>query len=353
MVDRAGRILSHDDRILVTGANGFIGSRVVAALVAGGFTRVRCLSRGQRGLDRLTALAGAAGSAIEGQCGNLLDPADCLRAVDGVTAVIHLAAGMGSKSFAGCYADSVVATRNLLDACLHAPLLRRFVNVSSLAVYSGFRIRRGAPLTESAPVERNHAARAEPYCYGKIKQELLVARYARDHGLPCTTVRLGVVFGPGKRAIPGRVGIDSPGIFLHLGGRNRLPLLYVDNCADALVASATAPGLDGKVFNVVDDDLPTSGEFLGLVKRRVGWFRSIRVPYRAFYVLNRAWERYAAGSGGQVPAVFNRRHCATYYQGQSYDSASFRRETGWTSRVPMDEALRRYCAYMRKESRHQ
>ena len=48
-------------------------------------------------------------------------------------------------------------------------------------------------------------------------------------------VRPGYVYGQGKSAITGRVGIGSFGIFLHLGGGNRIPLTYVENCADAIV----------------------------------------------------------------------------------------------------------------------
>ena len=82
-------------------------------------------------------------------------------------------------------------------------------------------------------------------------------------------VRPGVVYGPGNKGITGRVGLGTFGLFLHLGGSNEIPLTYVDNCADAIVLAGIKGGVDGEVFNVVDDDLPTSRKFLRLYKKNV------------------------------------------------------------------------------------
>ena len=51
------------------------------------------------------------------------------------------------------------------------------------------------------------------------------------------------------------MGIDTFGFFIHLGGSNQLPLTDVDNCAEAVVLAGLKPGVDGEIFNVVDDDL--------------------------------------------------------------------------------------------------
>ena len=65
------------------------------------------------------------------------------------------------------------------------------------------------------------------------------------------------------------------GGFLHLGGNNLLPLTYVDNCAEAIVVAALTPGASGQVYNVVDDDLVTSKQYLALYKSRVAPVRSV------------------------------------------------------------------------------
>jgi nucleoside-diphosphate-sugar epimerase len=223
--------------------------------------------------------------------------------------------------------------------------IRRFVNVSSLAVYSNAQLRRGAALDETCPIDTQLVERCDPYAYGKAKQDEIVREYGSKHGLPYVIVRPGITFGPGKAKIPGRVGIDTFGVFLHLGLGNLMPLTYVENCAEAMVLAGLTPGIEREEFNVVDDDLPRSREFLRQYKRKVRRIRTFPVPYSIFYLFNFAWEKYSIWSDGQLPPVFNRRTCEAYYKGQSFSNQKVKSLLGWTPRVPMSEGLDRFCSY--------
>lgn len=339
-------IVGKSDLVLVTGANGLIGSKVLEILLEYGFTRLRCLVRSNQNLSALQRISDSSNAEVEFFQGNLLSRDDCRYAAKDVSLVFHLAAGRG-KSFAGCFMDSAVATRNLLDAMREVAHLKRFLSVSSLSVYSGMHIRRGGILDETCAIESNHMARFDPYCYGKVKQDELVLAYGQEYGLPHVIIRPGLVYGPGKKAIPGRVGIDTFGVFLHLGGSNRLPMIFLDNCAEAIVLAGLVEGIDGEVFIAVDDHLPTSREFLRLYKKNVRRFFSISVPYRAFYCMNWLWEKYSKWSEGQLPPVFNRHQCTAYYQAQIYSNRKLKERTGWSPRVPFQEASRQYFEFMR------
>jgi nucleoside-diphosphate-sugar epimerase len=337
-------IIGVDDTILVTGANGFIGVRVVKALLDCGFRRIRCFVRPSGDLTRLQELLAAGPSAhnsIEIVEGNLLLPPDCERAAAGVSVILHLAAGM-EKSFAACFMNSVLTTRNLLDAAVGAGTLKRFVNVSSFAVYSLWNVRRGSTVDESTGVETRPQERFDPYGYAKLKQDELLQTYDQRFGIPYVILRPGVVFGPGKKQLTGRVGIDTFGVFLHMGGSNRIPFTYVDNCADAIVRAGMVPGIDGHIFNVVDDDVPTSRRFLRLYKRHGGWFPSIPVPFTLAYLLSSAWERYSAWSEGQLPPRFNRRRALAEWGGHRYSNEKLKQLVGWSPRVSFDDAVRTY-----------
>jgi nucleoside-diphosphate-sugar epimerase len=144
------------------------------------------------------------------------------------------------------------------------------------------------------------------------------------------------------------VGIDTFGVFLHLGLGNLVPLTYVENCAEAIVLAGLVPGIDGEEINVVDDNLPKSREFLRRYKRGVRRIRSIPVPYPAFYLLNTAWEKYSAWSDGQLPPVFNRRSCEAYYKGHTFSNHKAKTLLGWQPRVAMSDALDRFCASARE-----
>lgn len=343
-------IIGFDDPILVTGANGFIGSRVVEMLLRYGFSNIRCFVRPSSNLTRLHAILAMFPKAkVEVKQGNLLSRQDCEAAASDTTVVFHLAAGI-EKTFPGSFMNSVVTTRNLLDAIVRCGTLRRFVNVSSFAVYSNWHIRRGGLLDETCELESQPVERAEAYAFAKLKQDELVLEYAQKYGIPYVILRPGAVYGPGNSQITGRVGLNTFGIFLHLGGSNRIPFTYVDNCAEAIVLAGIEQGVDGEVFNVVDDDLPTSRQFLRLYKKHVRCFRSIYIPYRIFYFCCFLWEKYSHWSAGQLPPVFNRRRCAAYWKGNKYSNTKLKDRLGWRPTIPFAEASRRYFEYVRKMS---
>ena len=144
---------------------------------------------------------------------------------------------------------------------------------------------------------------------------------------------------PEKQAITGRVGIDTFGVFMHLGGSNRIPLTYIDNCSDAIVLAGVTPGVDGEVFNIVDDDLPSSRQFLRQYKRNVKRFTSIYIPRPVSYVLCRLWEKYSNWSEGQLPPVFNRRRWNSEWKKTRYSNEKLKAKLGWTPKVSMQEGL--------------
>lgn len=342
------RIIDRNELILITGSNGFIGTRVVDALLRSGFSNLRCLVRPSGNLADLQAVLDAApGARVEIMPGNLLSREDCANAVKGVAVILHLAAGI-EKTFPGSFMNSVVATRNLLDAVVDGGSLRRFVNVSSFAVYSNWNLRSGALLDEECETESRPVERAEPYAFAKLKQDQLVIEYSQKFGIPYVILRPGAVYGPRARQLTGRVGIDTFGIFLHLGGSNQIPLTYVDNCAQAIVLAGITSGVDGEVFNVVDDNLPSSRKFLRMYKKHGKSFRSIYVPYWLFYCLSWIWENYSKRSKGQLPPVFNRRRCAIYWKGNKYSNNKLKERVGWRPAVPFAEASKRYFEFVRR-----
>jgi nucleoside-diphosphate-sugar epimerase len=191
-------------------------------------------------------------------------------------------------------------------------------------------------------MEGEPKSRGDAYTYAKVRQDELLIDYVRKYNIPFVIVRPGVVFGPGNRGMHTRVGIGTFGIFLYLGGSNRIPLTYVDNCADAIALAGIKKGVDGEIFNIVDDDIPTARVFLKTYKKHVGNFRSLYVPYGIFYLFSYLWEKYSAWSRGQLPPAFNRRACETYLKGNCYSNEKLKKMLGWKPTVSMEEGLARY-----------
>jgi nucleoside-diphosphate-sugar epimerase len=283
--------------------------------------------------------------------GNLLSRVDCATATKDVAVIIHLAAARGEKSFPDAFMNSVVTTRNLLEAVAGKAHLRRFVNISSFAVYSNSSKPRRGLLDESCPVEARPDLRGDAYCFAKVKQDEIVTEYGEKFGIPYVIVRPGYVYGPGNEAITSRVGIGTFGVFLHLGGANTIPFTFVDNCVDAIVRAGLTKGIDGEVFNVVDDDLPTSRAFLRLYKRNVRGFRSIYLPHVVSYALCYLWEAYSNWSEGQLPPAYNRRSWHANWKKTRYSNDKLKMRLGWTPTVSTAAGFEHYFQSCRERGR--
>jgi len=147
-------IIDRNDPILITGANGFIGSRVVETLLTYGFKNLSCFVRPSSNLDRIKSIVESTDNTkINIIQGNLLSRQDCDEAAMGASVVYHLAASTEEKSFDVAFMNSVDTTRNLLEAILKSKSVKRFVNVSSFTVYSNAKLRPGAMLDETCEVE--------------------------------------------------------------------------------------------------------------------------------------------------------------------------------------------------------
>ncbi len=347
-------IVSPEDPILVTGAAGFIGSRVVEGLLNRGFRRIICFVRPSSDIAKLESIVkrpptGARIAIVEG---NLLSQQDCEKASNDVALTLHLAAGTGEKSYPDAFMNSVVATRNLLEANRRCGQLRRFVLVSSFAVYTNRQKPRPGWLDESCPTEEHAELRGDAYCFAKVKQEQFVAHYGKDFEIPYVVVRPGAVYGAGKDEVTGRGGINTFGFFLHLGGPNTVPFTYVDNCAEAIILAGLVKGVDGEIFNVVDDDLPSSRQFLRQYKKNVRRFKSVYVPHMMSLALCYLWEKYSKWSQGQLPPAFNRRRWYANWKKTNYSNQKLKARLGWVQRVPTSEGLRRFFQSCRQGRRH-
>lgn len=339
-------------KVLVTGAGGFLGVNVVERLLAHGYFDVRCFLRDRGKAERLLALTESyPGAQLELCYGNLRSKSDCARAVEEVSLVVHLAAGLKGAP-AELFADSVIVSRNLLEA-LEARggvsvQQTRVVLVSSFGVYGVVPLGRGARVDETTPLE-DHPELRDPYSHSKLRQEQLFWEYQRKDGFELVVLRPGVIYGPGGGAFSSRVGMQIGPVFFHLGGSNLLPLSYVVNCAEAIVLAAIHPDSAGQVYNVHDDDLPTSSRYLREYKRRVKRIRSIRLPYFATRILTRLLEGYHRRSQGQLPGVLTLYKVAAAWGGNRFSNAKLH-ALGWRQLVATPDGMAQTFEYLRREN---
>jgi len=334
-------------KILVTGATGFLGSVLVARLAASGHNQIRCFTRHSSDRTRLEELRTQyPWLRLESFCGELESRTDAARALDGVEIVYHLAAALRGSP-ADIFFHTVVGSKRLLEA-MEKSGPRRVVLVSSFGVYGVAERPRGSIVDEQTPLEQ-HPERRDPYSYAKLRQELLFREAHERQGFELTILRPGVIYGPGGGRFSTRVGLKLPGLFLHFGGENVLPLSYVDNCADAIVAAGDHADAAGEVYNVHDDDLPTSRAYLRRYQSEVGGIRPVRIPYFAAMAMSRMVEKYHRHSKGQLPAILTPYKSASLWRGNGFCNRKLK-SLGWRQAVPTEEGLRRTFAAFRAES---
>jgi nucleoside-diphosphate-sugar epimerase len=248
------------------------------------------------------------------------------------------------------FMNSVVATRNLLDAIVGMPAPAKLVHCSSFSVIGIADLPRGGMVDESRPMDA-HPERRDSYSHSKHRQEQIVWEYQREHGLRVVVLRPGVIYGPGGGvAMSNRVGLRLFGVFLHLGRKNVLPLTYVDNCADAFVVAGRSDTAIGQIYNVVDDDLVHAKHFLTRYREQVEKVRYVTLPWFATKVLSAAVEKYVDYSKGQLPAIFTRYKTDSMWKGNRFSNEKLK-SIGWHPRVSTDEGIRRHFEYFQPPAR--
>lgn len=335
-------------KILVTGASGFLGSYLVKRLLERGEKDIRCLIRQKNKINNLNLIINEYPDArIEFFEGDLTSKDDASRVVENVDIIYHCAATLkGSPSI--MFLNTVVASKNLLNAIIYKNI-KRVILVSSFSVYGVAKLPKMSVINESTPLE-DFPTKRDAYSYVKYRQEMLFWEYYKKYKIPLVVVRPGVIYGPGCIPIPTRVGLNLFGLVLHLGDGNLLPLTYVENCADAIVFAGQTPGIDGEIFNIHDDDLPTSKEYLKMYKKYVKKIRSITIPYFLLYQISKLIEKYHKYSKGQLPDIFTPYKTASYWKSQQFDNRKAKQVLGWTPSISTENGLKTFFKYLTHKS---
>lgn len=327
-------------KLLVTGASGFLGQYVVTAALRRGH-QVRAVVRPA---SEQTQLPWLNHPNLELERWDLQQQPHSA-VLDGVDAVIHLAAAK-QGNFETQYANTVVATENLLQAMVTAQV-RRLVAISSFSVFDYLYVPIGTMINEDSPLESEPKQR-DVYAQTKLLQENIVRNFHEKAGGQVTIVRPGMVYGRDD-LWNACLGVKvSDRLWIRIGGQAQMPLTYVENCAEAIVMAAESPAAIGQTLNIVDNDLPTQNVYAQKLKDLMSqsphtiplsWTVSRLVAQTLWLANQLVFAGKIKLPGILVPARLHAR-----FKPLHYTNIRAQQVLGWRPQYDLETALARSCS---------
>ena len=126
-----------------------------------------------------------------------------------------------------------------------------------------------------------------------------------------------------------------------MGGDHLIPLAHVQNTAEATYLAGVVENIQGEVFNIVDDNLPTQREFMKLYKKYLGRInRSIWIPDWFFGLIVKTFEFATKLTKGNIPPVVTKYRAENLWKPLKYDNSLAKNKLGWTPGISPDEGLK-------------
>ena len=258
--------------ILITGATGFIGSRLVKRLAEEGSHKLYCFVRKTSRTDFLKSL----GSNLI--YADIADAKSLEKALKyKIDTVFHCAAYVNDRDWGRLYKANVIGTENICGLALKLGV-ERMVYLSSVAVVSG---NPQVPLTEELPYSATNL-----YGLSKIEAEKKVLEY-KELGLNTVTLRPCMVYGEGEPHLMGLLLFFLKHRLLPIigEGKNKMHLAYVGNVIDAMILSLQKSRMLSGSYFVADDEVLTVKEILSILSRAINGREPAKMPYWAVSVL--------------------------------------------------------------------
>jgi 2-alkyl-3-oxoalkanoate reductase len=320
-------------RVLLTGGSGFVGSYVAEQLAALGHT-VRALVRPHSDSKLLKTLKN-----VEFAPGAVEDRASLQAAVRGVDAVVHVAGLVKARRPEDFFAVNAEGTQNLLAAAeAHAPVLRRFVYVSSLSAVG--------PSPDGKPVPDDAPARPVTH-YGRSKLAGEQAVLGAKDRIPVTVIRPPLIYGPRDRETLAFFTSVKRGVLPVLGdGTNTLSVVYGEDCAAAIVRATVTNGPSGRAYFVDDGSVYVWRDALAEVEKAMGrraFFR-LGLPMPAVVVAAAATQLYGKVTGTAQMLTLDKlnelkqRHWVC-------EGTGARRDLGWQPRTTWHDGVAKTVAW--------
>ncbi len=259
--------------ILITGATGFIGKHLTAALSR--IYPVRCLVRKTSDVKELKDLT------VDLVYGDLLDQNSLASALDEIDLVYHLAGEVYSRKKDDYYKGNVLATQNLLEAW-KGKGAKRIIFLSSVGVYK-------PTTTRTLLTEESECDPITYYGKTKLDAEALIKKY----GIPWVIVRAPVIYGPHQKSVLNRFFLDifdKGKLYIVGDGNNLRSLCFVRNLVEGLLLLVNTTDAEGKTYILSDNSPYTFSEMTEVISKVIQ--QRIHVVHLPSFLGDLSWKIY-------------------------------------------------------------
>jgi nucleoside-diphosphate-sugar epimerase len=322
--------------ILVTGATGFLGSALVMELVKQQ-QPVRVLVRDEQ---KARAQFGDGITIIRGE---ITDKEQVKRAVDGASVIYHLVGRLYHPSVpTSLYREThVEGTRILLETCRAQRQIKSIVHCSTTGVLGATG---NKPSAEDAPF-----APTNPYERTKLEGELLALEAQKEHGLPVSVIRPGLVYGPGDLHLLSFFATIKKGPFPPIinGGKALIHPVYIDDMTRAFLLAAEKPEAIGHSYNIAGDHPVSFKELSTAIAHSLGKeLPRGSIPLGLANLASDIFALIPGLQGERAPLTRSRVKFLTNSRVYSIDRA--RKELGYAPEVGLEEGMKLTAAWYQK-----
>lgn len=315
--------------VFITGALGFIGSRVAARLRAEGVE--------VRGVDlRADPQAGVV-------AGDVAVPGDWQAAMAGCETVIHTAALVSLRTgLDEFHSANVLGTATALAGAQRAGA-RRFVQISSVTVF-------GNDYPDGATEEHPVRLTGVPYADTKIAGEQHVLQAHAEGRIEATVVRPGDVYGPRSRPwlLTPLHELRRGMLMLPMGGRGIISPTYVEDLAQGIAAAAQSPAAAGQVLTLAAAQGASTADYFGRIAAMAGAGPVRTLPTPLLLALAGTVSRVERVRGG-VAGEANPGSVRYLTHTGHYSIEKARRLIGYDPATSLDEGMRACESWLREE----
>lgn len=322
-----------DGRIAITGASGFVGKNLAAALAGRGF-KLRVFTRDNREDEFFRSLK------AEIYTGDLRDPEAANWLLDGASALINLAsivqkAGSPDSEF---WEVHLHAVKRLMDSAVKNGV-KRVVHVSTTGVMGDIK---NPPADEDSPLNAE-----DIYQVTKAEGEKAALSYNGDDGLEVTVVRPAMVYGPGDTRMLKLFRFIANGSFRMIGdGKTLAHPVYIDDLVDGIILALESKNAPGRVYIIGGEKYVTLNEWTETIAKEAGVRLSrASVPYWPVNMAAVVCETLCKPFGVEPPLF--RRRVDFFVKNRAFSIERAKRELGYQPKVGVSEGARRALEWYR------